>query len=64
MFYEAYTSPWINDEYKVSSRLTLTLGLRFDYQFARTETQDRYSTFSLAPYRSGSTVPARRSRER
>ncbi len=45
MFYEAYTSPWINDEYKVSSRLTLTLGLRFDYQFARTETQDRYSTF-------------------
>jgi hypothetical protein len=25
--------------------LTLTLGLRFDYQFARTETQDRYSSF-------------------
>jgi hypothetical protein len=45
MFYEAYTSPWINDEYKATSRLTLTLGLRFDYQFARTETQDRYSTF-------------------
>jgi len=45
MFYEAYTSPWINDEYKVNSRLTLTLGLRFDYEFARTETQDRYSTF-------------------
>ena len=45
MFYEAYTSPWVNDEYKATSRLTLTLGLRFDYQFARTETQDRYSTF-------------------
>ena len=45
MFYEAYTSPWINDEYKATSRLTLTLGLRFDYQFARTETQDRYSSF-------------------
>jgi len=45
MFYEAYTAPWINDEYKVTNRLTLTLGLRFDYQFARTETQDRYSSF-------------------
>jgi len=45
MFYEAYTSPWVNDEYKATSRLTLTFGLRFDYQFARTETQDRYSSF-------------------
>src|SRR5216684_4826250 len=45
MFYEAYMAPWINDEYKATSRLTITLGLRFDYQFARTETQDRYSTF-------------------
>jgi len=45
MFYEAYMSPWVNDEYKATSRLTLTLGLRFDYQFARTETQDRYSSF-------------------
>jgi hypothetical protein len=45
MFYEAYTAPWVNDEYKVNDRLTLTLGLRFDYQFARTETRDRYSSF-------------------
>jgi hypothetical protein len=45
MFYEAYMAPWINDEFKATSRLTLTLGLRFDYQFARTETQNRYSTF-------------------
>ncbi len=45
MFYEAYTSPWVNDEYKATSRLTLTMGLRFDYQFARTETRDRYSSF-------------------
>jgi Carboxypeptidase regulatory-like domain/TonB dependent receptor len=44
-FYEAYTAPWINDEYKVTSRLTLTLGLRFDYQFARSEMHDQYSTF-------------------
>jgi hypothetical protein len=45
MFYEKYVAPWINDEFKATSRLTLTFGLRFDYQFARTETQDRYSTF-------------------
>jgi hypothetical protein len=45
MFYEAYTSPWINDEFKATSRLTITLGLRFDYQFARTESRDQYSTF-------------------
>ena len=36
-FYEGYLSPWINDEYKATSRLTLTLGLRFDYQRARSE---------------------------
>ncbi|PYX28997.1 MAG: hypothetical protein DMG77_14045 [Acidobacteria bacterium] len=45
MFYEAYTAPWINDEFKATSRLTLTFGLRFDYQFARTESRNQYSTF-------------------
>jgi hypothetical protein len=45
MFNEAYLAPWINDGYKVTSRLTLTVGLRFDYQFARTESKDQYSTF-------------------
>jgi len=44
-FYEAYTAPWINDEFKATSRLTLTLGLRFDYEFARTEMHNQYSTF-------------------
>ncbi len=44
-WYEAYLSPWVNDEFKVNSKLTLTLGLRFDYQKARTEAHDRYSTF-------------------
>jgi hypothetical protein len=44
-FREAYISPWINAEFKVSSNLTVNAGLRFDYQFARTETQDQYSTF-------------------
>ncbi|MGH9370224.1 MAG: carboxypeptidase-like regulatory domain-containing protein, partial [Vicinamibacterales bacterium] len=44
-FNEAYTAGWINDEFKVSDRLTLTLGLRLDYQAARTESDDQYSTF-------------------
>jgi hypothetical protein len=44
-FNEAYTAAWVNDEFKVSDKLTLTLGLRFDYQFARTERDDKYSTF-------------------
>ena len=44
-FYEAYMAPWINDEFKATSRLTLTLGLRFDYQFPRTEMHDQMSTF-------------------
>jgi hypothetical protein len=45
-FRETYTGLWVNDEFKVSNKLTLTLGLRFDYQAARTETNDQYSTFS------------------
>jgi hypothetical protein len=44
-FNEAYTALWVNDEFKVNDKLTLTLGLRFDYQFARTERDDKYSTF-------------------
>ncbi len=44
-FRETYTGAWLNDEFKMSDKLTLTLGLRFDYQSARTETQDQYSTF-------------------
>jgi hypothetical protein len=44
-FNEAYTAAWVNDEFKVTDNLTLTLGLRFDYQFARTERDDQYSTF-------------------
>ena len=44
-FRETYTGIWVNDEFKVSDKLTLTLGLRFDYQSARTEINDEYSTF-------------------
>jgi hypothetical protein len=47
-FYEGYLSPWVNDEYKVTSRLTLTLGLRWDYQLPRFERYDRYSTFDAS----------------
>ena len=43
---ETYTGIFVNDEFKVSDNLTLTLGLRFDYQSARTETEDQYMTFS------------------
>ncbi len=44
-WYESYLSPWINAEFKVNSKLTLTAGLRLDYQSARTEQNDEYSTF-------------------
>jgi hypothetical protein len=44
-FNEAYTATWVNDEFKVSNNLTLTLGMRIDYQTARTESNDQYSTF-------------------
>lgn len=42
---EDYLSPWINGEFKVTSKLTLQAGLRLDYQSARTEQNDEYSTF-------------------
>jgi len=45
-FRETYTGVFVNDEFKFSDKLTLTLGLRFDYQAARTEAADQYSTFS------------------
>ena len=67
-FRETYTALWANDEFKVSDKLTLTLGMRFDYQAARTEVDDRYSTFDPntpnpgaagTPGRSSSRVTAR-----
>ncbi len=45
-FRETYTGVFVNDEFKVNDKLTLTAGLRFDYQAARTEADDQYSTFS------------------
>jgi hypothetical protein len=44
-WFEDYLSPWINAEIKVNSKLTVNAGLRLDYQTARTEENDEYSTF-------------------
>ncbi len=44
-WYESYLSPWAHAELKVNTKLTLTAGLRLDYQTARTEQNDEYSTF-------------------
>jgi hypothetical protein len=35
----------VNDDFKATSRLTITLGLRFDYQMAFSERFNRFSTF-------------------
>jgi hypothetical protein len=40
-----YSALYINDDFKATNRLTLTLGLRFDYQSAWTERYNRFSTF-------------------
>jgi hypothetical protein len=57
-FRETYTGIWVNDEFKVSDKLTLTLGLRFDYQSARTEVNDAYSTFDpTAPNPTAGNIP-------
>ena len=40
-FRETYTALFINDEFKLSDKLTLTAGLRFDYESARTEQEDQ-----------------------
>jgi Carboxypeptidase regulatory-like domain len=42
---EQYIAPWINDEFKATRDLTLTLGLRFDYQGCLSEAHGRQSTF-------------------
>ena len=57
-FYEGYVSPWVNDEFKATNKLTLTFGLRWDYQRARTEAQNRYSTFDpTAPNPGADNIP-------
>ena len=43
-----FNAVYVNDEYKVTDKLNLTLGLRFDYQMPWTERFDRMSTFDPA----------------
>jgi hypothetical protein len=40
-----FHAAFINDDYKVTSKLNLTMGLRFDYQGPWTERYDRFSSF-------------------
>jgi len=40
-----FAATYLNDEYKLTDKLNLTLGMRFDYQFPWTERFDRMSTF-------------------
>ncbi len=39
-----YTSPWINDSWKVTPKLTLDLGLRLDWNSGLSEQHQRFST--------------------
>jgi len=42
---EQYIAPWVNDEFKATKDLTLTFGLRFDYQGCLSEAHGDQSTF-------------------
>ena len=64
---------YLNDDYKVTSKLNLTLGLRFDYQGPWTERFDRMSSFDPSipnpgaggrPGALNSPAPARQDRSR
>ncbi len=55
---EAYAAAFINDAIKVTPKLSMTLGLRYDYMFPRTESHDRYSSFSpTTPNPAASNIP-------
>ncbi|PYT77602.1 MAG: hypothetical protein DMG40_23030 [Acidobacteria bacterium] len=40
-----YAAPWVNDDFKLTPKLTLSLGLRFDWQSGLYEEHGRFSTF-------------------
>jgi hypothetical protein len=53
-----FMSTYINDDYKVTSKLNLTLGMRFDYQGPWTERFDRFSSFNPSTPNPGSWADA------
>src|SRR5207253_637337 len=40
-----YSAPWINDDFKLTTKLTLSFGLRLDWQSGLYEQHGRFSTF-------------------
>ena len=48
IFDRDYFAPWINDDIKVTDRLTLSFGFRMDYQLGRKERHDTYAHFNPA----------------
>ncbi len=40
-----YFAPWINDDWKITDKLTLSFGFRFDLQYPRTERHNQFSSF-------------------
>jgi hypothetical protein len=59
-FLDKYRSLWVNDEIKATDRLTLNIGLRWDYIPPRYEKYDRYSSFvqrAPNPVAPGVTLP-------
>ncbi len=40
-----YFAPWINDDWKITDKLTLSFGFRYDLQFPRTERHNEFSSF-------------------
>jgi len=40
-----YFAPWVNDDWKVTDKLTLSFGFRFDLQYPRTERHNQFSSF-------------------
>lgn len=53
-----YAAPWINDEWKARSNLTLTFGLRLDWNSGLSEQHNRFSTFvPTAPNPAAGNIP-------
>lgn len=40
-----YFAPWVNDDWKLTNKLTLSFGFRYDLQFPRVERYNQFSSF-------------------